>query len=131
MTGSKELIKVESQDKSWDEALKTEEWIAPDVDIFENEEHYFLIANMPGVQRTNVKVKLESGNLILMGRIQFAENKNRSHILKETKTANYYRKFKISESVDEAKIEAKLENGQLHIALAKSDRMKTRIIDID
>ena len=131
MTDKKDLIKVESQDSSWDEALKTESWIAPDVNIYDTDEHYFIVANMPGVERTNIKVKLENGYLILMGRVHSPKMDNNSYILNETKIGNFYRKFKISENVDESKIEAKYENGQMHLALAKSDRMKTRMIDID
>ena len=130
MTENNELVKVESQDKSWDEALKTETWISPDVNIYENEENYFIQAVMPGVERTNIKVRIEDGHLILMGRISFDETNNRSYILKENQTGNFYRKFKFSESVDESKISAKLENGLLTVSLAKSDRIKTKIIDI-
>jgi len=131
MTDSKELIKVESQDKSWEEALKTENWISPEVNIYETDNHYFLQANMPGVNRSNIKITLESDHLVLMGRVQFANLSDKNYILKEAVNGNYYRKFRITDGIDAANIEAKYEDGQLTLSLAKSDKMKTKIIEID
>ena len=56
--------------------------------------------------------------------------KNRKYILNENEIGNYYRKFRISNSVDETKIEARFENGQLIVKLPKHDRIKPRTIDI-
>ena len=44
--------------KSWDEALERESWIAPLVDIYETQDDYFLSAQMPGVKKEDVKMKL-------------------------------------------------------------------------
>lgn len=131
-TENKEMVKVEEKKyNEWDEALKNESWVPPLVDIIENEDNYLLMADMPGVERNNIKIKIEDGYLILMGRINFDKMKNQSYVLKEKSLGNFYRKFKISDSVDDSDVEAKYENGQLMIRLAKSERMKTKIISID
>jgi len=125
------LVTVEEQKKNmWDEALENESWVAPLVDIFESENDYTLIANMPGVSKENVKIKLEDGNLVIMGKINFDETLNRKFVLNETEIGNYYRKFRISENIDDSKIEAKLENGQLILELPKHERLKPKNIQI-
>jgi HSP20 family molecular chaperone IbpA len=129
MTEQKAMVEVQNK-RSWDEALEKESWVAPLIDIFETTEDYFLMAQMPGVSKEDVKIKLEEGFLVIMGRITFDEAMNRKYVLKETETGNFYRRFKISENIDESKIDAKLENGVLNIKLPKHERMKPKTIEI-
>ncbi len=129
MSEVKEQVEVTNK-KSWDEALEKESWIAPLVDIYETMEDYYLTAQMPGVKKDDVKIKLEEGNLVIMGRIDYEQNVNNKFVLKETEIGNYYRRFKISDSVDETKIDAKLENGILNVKLPKHDRLKPKTIEI-
>lgn len=130
MTETKDLVKVENN-SSWDEALENESWIAPMVNIYETNDEFNLTAFMPDVQRDKIKVKLEDGSLIIMGRINYDEAKSRKYILNEYTVGNYYRKFKISDSIDNNKIEAKFENGVLTVKLPKHDRVKPRTIEIN
>jgi len=129
MSEVKEKVEVTNK-KSWDEALERESWIAPLVDIYETKEDYYLSAQMPGVKKEDVKIKLEEGNLVIMGRIDYEQNANNKYVLKETEIGNFYRRFKISDSVDETKIDAKLENGILNVKLPKHDRLKPKTIEI-
>jgi len=85
---------------------------------------------MPGVVRDNVKVRVEDDMLIMFGAIQYEEAINRNYFLNEQKIGNYYRKFKISDSVDQSKVEARYDNGQLVVNLAKNEKVKPRTIDI-
>lgn len=129
MTENKEMVEVKDK-KNWDEALESEPWAAPLVDIYETADEYYLNANMPGVSKENVKIKLEEGFLVVMGRVNFDEAKNRKYVLNEIEEGNYYRRFKISDSIDEQKIDAKLENGVLTVKLPKHERVKPKSIEI-
>ena len=129
MSDVKEMVDV-NQKLSWDEALERESWLAPLVDIYETDNDYYLTALMPGVKKEDVKIKLEEGNLVIMGRVDYNELVNRKYVLKETDTSNYYRKFKLSDSVDESRVDAKFENGVLKIRLPKHDRVKPKTIEI-
>lgn len=129
MTETKEMVEVEKP-RTWDEALEKESWIAPLVDIHETKDDYFLTAVMPGVKKENIKIKLEEGHLILIGRINYDEMLNRKYVLHETEIGNYYRRFKISDSVEESKIDAKLEDGILNVKLPKHERVKPKTIEI-
>ena len=129
MTDNKEVVEINNK-RSWDEALEKESWIAPLVDIFETEDNYFLTAQLPGVSKEDVKIKLEEGHLVIMGRINFSDTFDRKYILIETETGNFYRRFKIADSIDESKIDAQLENGTLNVKLPKHERVKPKTIEI-
>ncbi len=129
MTETRELTKVEPK-RSWEEALEKESWVAPLIDIYETNDDYFLVANMPGVNKEDVVVKVEDGDLVIMGRIDFQNELNRKYLVKEIDTSNYYRKFNLSDSIDEEKIDAKLENGKLFVHLPKVERIKPKMIEI-
>jgi len=127
----KELVNVEeTKSTNWDTALESENWVAPVVDIYETEDDFILVANMPGVKKENVKIKMEDGSLLIMGRVEFDDLINRNYVLNESQVGNYYRKFQISESIDDSKIEARLENGQLTVHLPKHERIKPKNIEI-
>ena len=129
MTDKKEMVDVKTK-RSWDEALEKESWVAPLIDIYETKDDYFLTAQMPGVSKEDMKIKLEEGHLVIMGRVNYSESVDLKYIMKETETGNFYRRFKVSDSIDEQKIDASLENGILHVKLPKHDRVKPKTIEI-
>ncbi|RJP62385.1 MAG: Hsp20/alpha crystallin family protein [Ignavibacteriales bacterium] len=127
----KDVVKLEeTKVDNWQEALEKECWVAPVVDIYETTEDYTLIACMPGVSKENVKIKMEDGNLIVMGKVDYDTLLERNYVLNESQIGNFFRKFQISESIDDSRIEAKLENGQLIVNLPKHERAKPKNIEI-
>lgn len=129
MEDIKALTTVDEK-RNWEEALEREAWAAPMVDIYETNDDYYLVANMPGVSKEDVKVKLEDGDLVIMGRVNYLGELNRKYLMKEIDSSNYFRKFKLSDSVDKDKIDAKLENGRLLVYLPKVERVKPKNIEI-
>lgn len=129
MEDTKALTKVEEKEAG-EEALEKESWVAPLVDIYETNDDYYIVANMPGVAKDDVKLKVEEGDLVIMGRINFEGERLRKYLMKEIDSSNYYRKFNLTESVNEDKIDAKLENGRLFVHLPKVERVKPKIIEI-
>ena len=130
MAENKDIISVKEKTQDWEKILETEAVVAPFVDIYETDDEFILVADMPGVSRENVSIKLEEGSLSIFGKVNYEELSRRKYILNENEIGNYYRKFRISSSVDETKIEARYENGQLIIKLPKHDRIKPRTIEI-
>ncbi len=128
MTENKEMVKVEEQN-SWEETFENEKWMCPAVNVHETEDDYVLVANMPGVSKENVKIKVADDRLILMGKSERSEFDGR-YILRESGEANYYRTFRLLEGIDQEKINAEFANGQLTVKLAKHERVKPREIKI-
>jgi len=131
MSDSKEIVAVKALNNySIEEILRTQNNISPASDIYENTDEYILVANMPGVSRSEVQVKVIEESLIVFGRINYDETINRDYILNENELGNYFRKFKISDSIEKSKINAKYDNGQLIVHLPKSEKIQPRTIDI-
>ena len=131
MSDNKEIIAVKTlNNNSIDEILRNENNILPSTDIYDNPDEFTLVANMPGVSRSQIQVKVIDDSLIVFGRINYSEAINKDYILNENEIGNYFRKFKISDSIDRTKINAKYENGQLIVSLPKRENLKSRTIDI-
>jgi len=131
MSKNKEIIAAKSLNNNLiDELLRRENNILPSSDIYENADEYVLVANMPGVSRSEIQVKVIDESLIVFGRINYNEIVSRDYILNENEIGNYFRKFKISDSIDKTKVNAKYDNGQLIVNLPKSAKAKPRSIEI-
>jgi HSP20 family protein len=118
------------EQNSWEDAVKNEPGIVPAVDIYETGEEFVLIANLPGVSKENVHLKLEKNSLSVFGKVNYNEALAKEYILNESLFANYYRNFKLSDSIDVSKISAKYENGQLTVNLPKHDKVKPKTISV-
>lgn len=131
MSENKDIIAVKTfNNYSIEEMLRIQNNISPSSDIYEISDEYILVANMPGVSRSEVQVKVIEGSLMIFGKINYDEVSNREYILNENEVGNYFRKFKISDSIDKNKINAKYDNGQLIVHLPKNEKAKPRSIDI-
>ena len=116
--------------KSLLDEIINQPYTVPFVNIYENEDNFYLTADIPGVNKENLEIKLEESHLTIVGKVDMKEVSNRRYVLKEKQVGNYLRRFKISDSIEVEKIDAKLENGQLLIVLPKKESVKPRNIDI-
>lgn len=137
MTENKNDVNVQTEQtlkseevQNWERALESGRNFAPFVDIYETKDDFVLVANMPGVSKENVKLKFEEDSLSIFGKVDYETTLKRKYLLKETEVGNYYRKFRLADSIDESKIEASYENGQLTVKLPKHERVKPRTINI-
>ncbi len=65
MSDNKEIIAVKAiNNYSIEEILRTQNNILPSSDIYENTDEFILLANMPGVARSEVQVKVIEESLI-------------------------------------------------------------------
>jgi HSP20 family protein len=125
-----EAVEVKEDKQSWENLLNAEGSFAPLVDIYETKDEFVLIADMPGVEKEDVNLKMEEGSMLIFGKINYQEILNRKFILKEKETGHFFRKFKISDTIDESGVSAKFGNGQLIVTLPKHERVKPRTINI-
>jgi len=125
-----ETVEVKEEKQSWEDLLNSEGNYAPLVDIYETNDEFVLTADMPGINKEDVSLKMEEGSMLIFGKINYQYILKRKYILKEKETGHFFRKFKISDTIDETKVSAKFENGQLIVTLPKHDRVKPRTINI-
>lgn len=104
--------------------------LPPQVNIYETKDEYILMARMPGVKKDAVEVKLSDGHLTIYGKTE-SQEPCECFVLREIDEGNYYRVFKVSDSLDVEKIQARLENGLLRVHLPKHERVKPREIPVE
>ncbi len=103
-------------------------FFVPNVDIFEDSDKIVLIADMPGVSKENVDIRVEEGMLRLEGKV--SRNTPGEYVLSEYSIGDYLRTFTLSADIDQAGIKANMKNGVLRIVLPKSDKSKPRKITV-
>lgn len=131
MNDNKDLVKVEVQnEENWEQAFEQECLCAPQVDVYEIADEFVMSVNLPGIPKEKIRIKIEDSHLIIMAKADLKEIEKRNYILSETSAGNYFRKFKLSDSINLEKIVAKYSNGQLVINLPKQEFAKPRTIEI-
>lgn len=114
------------------ENTETGSW-TPRVDIVEDETHYLLTADLPGVNKQEIDISYKDGTLAISGQrentVTSDEEGKKIHRV-ERYYGSYYRSFKLPETIDDEKIEAKYENGILAVSIPKAEKQVKRQIEI-
>lgn len=130
-TDSKALqAKEKSELKSTAEETRSGPSFTPAVDIFETDDALTLLADMPGVTAQDLNIDLREGVLALSTNLKNPESSNEVDVLREYQTGNYYRKFNLSDVIDQSKIEAELKDGVLRLILPKVQATAPRKIEV-
>ena len=100
------------------------------VDIHEDENHLYVEAEMPDFKKKDIEVTLENGVLTIhASREEKKSEKGTSH-LTERRYNRVSRSFTLPNIVDESKVDARLEDGVLHLRLDKREEVKPRRIEV-
>lgn len=102
----------------------------PEVDIFEEDREITLLADMPGVDASDITIDLQDGVLTLAGDVKPWKGAEESDVLTEFEIGKYYRQFTLSDAIDQDKINAKLEDGVLRLTLPKAQKAVPRQITV-
>lgn len=111
-------------------APRTVEYVAPEVNIFEDKDGYVLEAEMPGVNKDGLEITLEGNEITIIGH-RSLEPLSGSALLQESEPADFRRLFELDPAIDTARITARMDQGILTLALPKSERVKPRKIKVD
>ena len=102
----------------------------PVTDIFETNAALMLALEMPGVDRGNINVKLESSVLTVEGEIDFGKYEGMYPVYTEYNVGNYARSFELSSNIDQDRISAELKDGVVMLTLPKVEKAKPRKIKV-
>ncbi len=105
-------------------------YVTPITDIFEHPENFTIALQVPGIEKENLKIKIENNTLTIKGETQPIADDAKA-IMRESCATNYFRKFSLSNTVDVENIKAELKNGILTLTLPKREEAKPRTININ
>jgi HSP20 family molecular chaperone IbpA len=101
--------------------------IAPPVDIFETDQSFVVLADLPGVGPDGLEVITERDTLTIRGRTDRPEEEPD---YQEFVLSDYRRTFALTEDLDVSQVSATLKDGVLRIQIAKSPRLQPKRIPI-
>ena len=113
-----------------EELMTVAEW-APSVDISEDDKEWLVKADLPEVKKEDVKVSVENGVLTVTGERKFEkEEKDKKYHRIERSHGNFLRSFTLPEGADGSKISADFKDGVLKVHLPKSEKAKTKAVEV-
>ncbi len=104
--------------------------VLPAVDVFEDETGITLVADMPGVPKEQLEIKVDGDSLLIEGSVQSQTPEGLEAIYAEVRVPRYRRSFKLSRELDSAKIDANLKDGVLTMRLPKQAHAQPRRIEV-
>jgi len=102
----------------------------PTADIYETQDALTVVLEMPGVEKSNVDVRVEDGILEVEGRLDLSKYQGLQPLYTEYNIGHYSRSFQLSSRIDQNKIGAELKDGVLSLTLPKVEEAKPRSIEV-
>ena len=104
--------------------------VVPPVDVFEDESGITLLADLPGVSRERLGVRVDGDSLLIEGTVEVAGPKDMDIVYGEAQVPAYRREFMLSRELDASRIEAQLKDGVLRLTIPKAEEARPRRIEV-
>ncbi|MCL4690997.1 MAG: Hsp20/alpha crystallin family protein [Candidatus Hydrogenedentes bacterium] len=105
---------------------------APAVDLKETEQEYTLEADLPGMKKEDIELSVVDNMISINGeRKHEAEEKENGYHRIERRYGTFQRSFEIPGGFDAEKVNARFEDGVLHVTLPKREEAKPRHIEVN
>jgi HSP20 family molecular chaperone IbpA len=105
-------------------------FIVPRVDVLEDEAGITLLADLPGVPRDRLELKVEGDTLIVEGVVATSMPPQLQSVYAEVRVPRYRRSFTLSRELDPDRIEANLKDGVLNLRIPKQEHARPRRIEV-
>lgn len=104
--------------------------VLPRVDVFEDESGITLLADLPGVPRDKLEIKVEGDTLLIDGTVQPQTPEGLEAVYAEVRVPRLRRSFTLSRELDSARVDANLKDGVLTLRIPKQADAQPRRIAI-
>jgi HSP20 family protein len=121
---------MQNEQRPKTESVAKQEYLLPEVNIFETKDGYTVEAEMPGVSKGGLEITLEGTEITIVGHRNH-ETVSGSPLFRERVQADFRRVFELDPAIDTTKIAAKMDQGVLTLTLPKSEKVKPRKISVD
>ena len=104
--------------------------VRPPVDIWEDKDGITLCADMPGVSKDRLELRIDGNNLIIEGQVQLELSGKAEALYADIRSSLYRRTFSLSGELETGKIEASLKDGVLTVRIPKRAELRPRKIEV-
>ena len=107
--------------------------LTPAMDVTERDDEYEIKAELPGINKEDIKVTLENGVLTISGetKSEHEEKEGGRVIRQERRYGKYVRSLRLGTQIDEKKVKAHYKDGVLELILPKAEEVKPKQISVD
>ena len=104
---------------------------APSVDIRETDEALVVQAELPGIDKKDVKLEVKDGVLTISGERRYEKDVKEENVHRiERSYGSFTRSFSLPTNVDAEKVAAEMKDGVLSVRLPKRESAKPKAIEI-
>lgn len=104
--------------------------LRPPVDIYEDASGITIEADLPGVSRERLEVKVEGNSLTIEGEAAIDMPEGMQALYADVNTTRFGRSFTLSNELETDKIAAEMKDGVLTLTLPKRAELKPRKIEV-
>ena len=104
--------------------------VLPAIDVFEDSAGITLLADMPGVPKDQLELKIEGDTLLIEGGVQQPTPDGLEAVYAEVRVPRYRRSFTLSRELDTSGIDANLKDGVLTLRIPKQAHAQPRRIAV-
>lgn len=124
------MVKKETDDNvATVEQTRSTTTYTPRFDIIETADELTLYGDLPGVAPEDLEIRFENDHVIVHGKVDL-RHEGREHVFGEYGIGDYYREFRVNETVDPNKIGAELKDGVLILHMPKAEALKPKRIKV-
>jgi HSP20 family protein len=105
--------------------------LTPPVDVIEDDAGISVIADLPGVRREDLNIRVDGDTLTLEASVSLGASADSiNSVYAEVRAPRYRRSFTLSRELDSAHIAASLKDGVLNLRVPKLERARPRRIEV-
>ena len=105
---------------------------APSVDVHEDQNSFYIEAELPGVKKEDIQLEIENNVLTIKGERRFEKKEEQdSYHFVERSYGSFFRSFSLPKNVDPDNIGAEYRDGMLLLTLPKREEVKPRTVSIN
>jgi HSP20 family molecular chaperone IbpA len=105
-------------------------YLVPRVDVIEDSTGITLLADLPGVTKDGLDIKVDGPTLSLEGAVALDTPQALDAVFAEVRASRYRRSFTLSNELDTSAIDAQLKDGVLRLRIPKVAEAQPRRIEV-
>jgi HSP20 family protein len=125
------LTQVKDNELSQSNAPRDEPALLPPVDVIEDASGITLYADLPGVPKDKLQLRVEGDQLNLEGELALALPQGMTAHHAEVRLTRYRRSFTLSKELDADKVSAEFNQGLLRVRIPKAEHAQPRKIAVN
>jgi HSP20 family protein len=121
-------------DRLYDDVMTSEQsgraGVFPPINLTEDKDNYYVRAELPGVTGDDLDIQVTANNLAISGERKIAAEEGVRYHRRDREAGTFSRMISLPGEIDADKIDARLKNGVLSIAISKAEVAKPKQIAV-